>query len=129
MKRAALMKTALAIVAVLVLLYLISNGYKNYHKDGFAGSYTLTAYTVDWCPHCQTFQPELAKLRPVQTVGTQQVNIVSVDPEKEPSKKNPAVKGYPTIILTKPDGSTKEYSGARKAADIQSWLAQIVPSS
>ena len=123
------MTISLAIVAVLVLLYLISNGYRKQHTAGFAnGSYTLTAYTVDWCPHCQTFKTELSKLGPQLSIGSETVNVVSVDPEKEPAKKNPAVKGYPTIILTKPDGSTQEYGGPRTAADIQSFLSKIIPA-
>ena len=113
---------AVGILALIVLLVLRNRPC----ADGFQNAYTLTAYTVDWCPHCQTFKPELEKLGSSQTVNGKSVTVVSVNPEKEPAKKNPAVKGFPTVILSKPDGTSDEYSGQRTADAIISFLKSTV---
>lgn len=131
MKRQALYMTVAMILAIMVLLVLISRGtfggrIKQLATLGFAGSeYSLTAYTVEWCPHCQHFKPELAKLGSSQTVNGKTVSIISIDPEAEPSKKNPAVKGYPTVFFSGPSGE-KEYTGERTAEAITAFLKENV---
>jgi thiol-disulfide isomerase/thioredoxin len=125
----------LSVVAVFVVIALIIGGAllaKKYytdlykHQDGFSSDYILTAYTVEWCPHCTTFKPELDKLGATQKINGKTVKIVKVDPEKEPSKKNSEVKGFPTVILGKPDGTTQEYPGGRTADAIVSFLKSVV---
>lgn len=121
--------TVAAVIAIMVLIVLVTRGSfggRIRQLSGFAGSeYTLTAYTVDWCPHCQHFKPELARLGSTQTVNGKTVAIVSVDPEKEPSKKNAAVKGYPTVIFSGPSGDV-EYQGERTADAITAFLKENV---
>lgn len=123
MKRQAIFIFMAVILAIIIILYFIRNGSKQ--VSGFSNEYTLTAYTVGWCPHCTSFKPELAQLGASQNINGKSVAIVNVDPEKEPEKKSASVKGYPTVILATPAGE-QEYKGERTASAIISFLKSVV---
>ena len=112
----------ITIAAVLaVILLLLKFGYSN---EGFAsGTDSFTLYYADWCPHCQTIKPaftEWSKKGSMQINGkTVFLQMVEADRDAEKAKGKP-VKGYPTFLLEKADGSFKEFDGDRSPSGWES---------
>ncbi len=91
-------------------------------REDFSSDATFYMFGVDWCPHCVSTKPEFEKLGSTQTIGGKTIQIVYVDPEKNPeAAKGFAVDGYPTLIL-QTGGSQKKYSGPRTADGFLKFL-------
>jgi thiol-disulfide isomerase/thioredoxin len=111
-----------AVVTVLALLYIVATK----PAEGFAsGADTFTLYYADWCPHCKAVKPiysEWASAKTMQINGkTVFLDMVEVDTNPEKVKGKP-VKGYPTFLLEKADGTFVEFDGERTPAGWKSWL-------
>ena len=94
--------------------------------EGFqGGDASFTLYYADWCPHCKTVKPVFADW---SKAGSVQINGKSVTTkmveESQNTDKSVPVKGYPTFLLKKSDGSYVEFSGDRSPSGWESWLAQ-----
>ena len=114
-----------SIVIVLVLL-LVFRG--RLSSEGFAdGANTFTLYYADWCPHCKTVKPVFAdwSKKGSVTINGQQVKTTMVEESSNTDKSAP-VKGYPTMLLKKSDGSYVEFSGDRSPSGWESWLSQNI---
>lgn len=112
----------LLVVAVILFWFLRSR------TEGFdSGANTFTLYYADWCPHCKTVKPVFAdwsKNGSVQVKG--QTVFTTMVEEASIKDKSVPVKGYPTMLLKKADGSYVEFSGDRSPQGWESWLAQNV---
>ena len=118
------------VAAILLLLGVIYSQRIGVRIDGFAsgaGADTFTLYYADWCPHCQAVKPAYKNWssKGSTTVKGKTVFLEMVEADTNPEKlKGKPVKGYPTFLLEKADGSFKEFDGERTPAGWQQWLAQ-----
>ena len=118
---------------VLLLVYTMivvprPSNYGDLHRyEGFSSGATFYMFGVDWCPHCVSTKPEFEALGSTQTIGGKTVNIVMVNPEKEPEKATGfEISGYPTLILQKADGTKTPYSGPRTTPEFRRFLESSV---
>jgi thiol-disulfide isomerase/thioredoxin len=115
----------LAILVVFALSVLVSL-YGTQMREGFqSGANSFTMYYADWCPHCKAVKPafsDFASGGSIQVKG-QPVFLKMVEAEQNPEEaKGKPVRGYPTFLLEKADGSFKEFDGDRTAAGWKSFL-------
>jgi len=121
-----LIVSALALALLAVIRYLYPKNYQGNH-EGLAGSDSFTLYYADWCPHCKTVKPIFADWSKKGTIDVGGKTVfVSMVEASDPKSKNPNVKGFPTMLLEKGDGSVVEFSGDRTPAGWESWLKQNV---
>ncbi len=117
-----------AVALILLLLGVIYSQRLGVRIDGFAsGVDTFTLYYADWCPHCQAVKPAFKSwsAKGSTTVGGKTVFLNMVEADTNPEKlKGKPVKGYPTFLLEKADGSFKEFDGERTPSGWTEWLAQ-----
>ena len=109
-----------------IILALVLLGYWYFKSsEGFEGSDTFTLYYADWCPHCKTIKPvfsEWSSKKSIEVNG-KTVFLSMVEADAEPEKVSEAgVKGYPTFMLKKADGTSVEFNGERTASGWESWL-------
>lgn len=109
-----------------IILALVLLGYWYFKSsDGFENADTFTLYYADWCPHCKTIKPvfsEWSSKKSIEVNG-KTVFLSMVEADKEPEKVSEAgVKGYPTFMLKKADGTSVEFNGERTASGWESWL-------
>ena len=115
------------LVAALLLAYVYFR--KGHHSEGFADSDTFTLYYADWCPHCKTVKPIFSKWSSSGTVTVQNktVSVKMVEADTNPELVTQAgVKGFPTMILTKSDGTSVEYKGDRSVSAWEEWLSSNI---
>lgn len=127
---------ALYIGLVLIGLWISYRLYVSFavKREGFAGSsqeggnHKLVMYYADWCGHCQRTKPTFMKLGSKKTIGAKTVDIVMVNPEKNPElAEGKEIAGYPTIHLYDPKGALQEeYSGDRTEEDFVRFLSEHV---
>lgn len=114
---------AAAILALLLVLRWLRQTPMSY--EGYAGADSFTFYYADWCPHCKSVKPvfqEWSASKSV-TVGSKTVMLNMVEADQDPEAiKAKNVKGFPTFLLERADGSTKEFDGERTPAGWKSWL-------
>lgn len=109
-------------LVVLFLLKLLFGG----AREGFqAGADTFVMYYADWCPHCKPLKPifkEWSKDGSVQVNGkTVFLEMVEADADAEKVSKA-GVKGFPTFILHKANGSKMEFDGERTKDGWEAFL-------
>ena len=96
--------------------------------EGFeSGVVKVDYYTLDGCPHCVAFNPEWAKF---ETEAKSSKSPV-IHAKKYEARANreaveaAGVEGFPTVIITKPDGAAYTYEGSRKAKalmeEVKKW--------
>lgn len=102
------------VLVVLVVMYVTKN------RENFDGENVTVIYFfhVDWCGYCQKAKPEVDKFvkeleKNDNKVNGKKVKVVKVnaDENKELAQEY-NVRAYPTVIVTKPDGSNKEFEEA-----------------
>lgn len=109
-------------LALLVVIYFISNR----RREGFTSSPTgadmFTLYYVDWCPHCKSVKPmfeDFAKNGFV-TIAGKNVQVRAIECEKQSKEaEGKPIKGYPTFLLETAEGKTVEYQGDRSP---EGWM-------
>lgn len=112
----------LAVFVVGVVLYIY---YPRLRLDGFtSGGSTFTMYYASWCPHCKDVKPVFEQWATSQS-NSMSVNGKSVTlqlVEESKMDKSESVKGFPTFLLKKTDGTTAEFSGDRSPSGWAAWL-------
>ena len=120
--------TRILIVAAVLLAILFVIGLSK-RLEGFEGGSdapTFTMYYADWCPHCKDIKPvfkDYSKSGSVTVKG--KTVFVSMVEEKE-IKSDVKVKGFPTFVLRKADGTTVESDAERTPAGWTQWLGENV---
>ena len=120
------MKKMLYVAAgVLVILFALRWARSSFEGFSGSGTDTFTLYYADWCPHCKAVKPVFEKWSAEKTitVNSKTVFLEMVEADAQPdvvAKNN--VKGFPTLMLQRADGSTKEFSGERTPEGWKSWL-------
>ncbi len=111
-----------AVIAVSVVLAIVMQQ----PREGFAsGANSFVMYYADWCPHCQSVKPSFSKFASSGSVDIkgQPVFVKMVEAEKNPSEtQGKPVRGYPTFLLEKADGTFKEFDGERTPAGWTAFL-------
>ncbi len=113
--------------SALAVLLLLSFGVftKREGFQGAEGAPSFTMYYADWCPHCKAVKPdflEFSKKKSINIDGTTVfLDMVEADTDAEKMKGKP-VKGFPTFLFEKADGTTVEYDGERNT---KGWMEFI----
>ncbi len=101
-------------VALAATLYYMSRrgvqGFQNPSEP------TFTMYFAPWCGHCKSAKPEFDEFAKngYVMIGGKKCVVRSVDPEKQPAEaRGKPIRGFPTFLLEKPDGTIVEYKGKR----------------
>ena len=121
-------KKLLYTVVGIVVLVLVFLGLRRMFtsSEGFVSDgNTFTLYYAEWCPHCKAVKPlfkDWSSSGSV-TINGQTVSANMVEADTNPELVSAAgVKGFPTMILKKADGSTMEYKGDRTPSAWESWI-------
>jgi len=125
-------KYFLIIVAVAAILVILRMAYNSQQTQGFVGGSggavdTFSMYYADWCPHCQTIKPVFKDYSKSGStiVASKTVFLQMVEADTSPEKlKGKPVKGYPTFLLEKSDGTFVEFDGDRSPSGWNEWLAK-----
>ncbi len=116
------------VVLILVLMYLIWRG--SAHTEGFSsGGYEFSMVYAPWCGHCKSFLPTYENFMssgPIKVNG-QSVKLTKIDGDADKAAAEKfEVKGFPTFVLVSPDGSHKQYDGARDPAAFKQFIEKEV---
>ena len=112
------------VVFCLALMYMAVKGARD--TEGFAsGGYEFTMLHMPGCGHCVSAMPSVDAMineSPMKING-KSVVISKIDgvADSAASKKY-GVDGFPTFILSKPDGSFVKYGGERNSAGYKAFL-------
>ena len=101
----------IVICVLLVVLLVLVVYYVRQNREGFqsAPKCTVYAFVADWCPHCKNAKPAIENLKN-NSPNNVEVEVVneSDDNSRELMEKY-AVRGFPTIVLIKDDGTVVEF--------------------
>lgn len=115
----------LAVVALLGALYIIGGANSNIQGFQNPSEPQFVMYYAPWCGHCKKAMPEFDALaaKGGVDVNGKTCKVVKVNPEEEPAKAaGKPVKGFPTFLLEKPDGTIEEYRGERTTAGFLQFI-------
>ena len=108
----------IAVLAVVLLVLVVM--YVNKNRENFEGENVTVVYFfhVDWCGYCKKAKPEVDKFVQKLAENDNKVNGKSVKVVQVNADENKElaaeynVRAYPTVIVSKPDGSYKEFEEA-----------------
>jgi protein disulfide-isomerase A1 len=122
------MKKILCVAAFVVVLLVLLRWARGSFFEGFgsgSGTDSFTLYYADWCPHCKAVKPVFQSWSEQKSITVKSktvfLNMVEADTQPDVVAKN-NVKGFPTFMLQRADGSTKEFNGERTPEGWKSWL-------
>lgn len=79
------------------------------------GKQTVALFHAEWCGYCKKFMPHFESAMS-EINGNSKLNLVKVDHDKNDGlSEKYEVKGFPTIVLIKPDGSSEHVDCPRDA--------------
>mgnify|MGYP000209298767 CR=1 FL=1 len=82
-------------------------------------------YKADWCGHCKRALPKFKKLK--EELEEQYVPFTMVECTTNEERCNVAgIKGYPTFILEKEDGTKVEFTGALTTEGVKDFLQRNI---
>ena len=101
----------IVICVLLVVLLVLVVYYVRQNKEGFQSQpdRTVYAFVADWCLICKNAKPAIENLK---NNAPSNVNVEVVKEGEEASKslmEKYSVRGFPTIILIKEDGTVVEF--------------------
>ena len=118
------------ILGGIVLLLLLLKYYSRTSEGFQEGVDEFVLYYASWCGHCKNVKPIFqswgAEKGSVQIGGKTVFVRMVEEKEMENEKNKPTIKGYPTFILRKADGSTKEFNGDRSPEGWNAWLKENI---
>lgn len=89
---------------------------------------TVTNFNTSWCGHSRHLQPTWDKImKEFQTNNAITVVDMKCDAgsQEEAQCQADGIQGFPTIILTRPDGKAYQYQGDRSFEDIKDWILKL----
>ena len=90
--------------------------------EGLANKDTLHYFYKEGCPHCVSFTPEWEKF--TNNCGSSCKCNTQKTEEANLGENAKHVKGFPTVMLLKSDGSSKEFHGDRTASALSEFVEQ-----
>lgn len=108
-------------IAAALVYFLVVKG-----KEFFASEVVVTYYFLPQCPWCKKFAPEWAIFKELVAEGKKPVKTAEVDAEKEGDKVPKDIRGFPTVKITKPDGSEITYDGERTAKALMAAVEKLL---
>ena len=84
----------------------------------------LSYYYMNGCGHCDKFNPDWDEFKNNYS-GTPPITFEKVESANAPSDIN----GYPTLFLTKKDGSRTEFNADRSVSGLQKFISDNLPTS
>tara|TARA_B100000989_G_scaffold272040_1_gene229212 strand:+ start:328 stop:747 length:420 start_codon:yes stop_codon:yes gene_type:complete len=113
--------TSLLVIIVVVFLggFLLNwfMGGSLYEGNSNMGN-KLTYYYMEGCGHCNNFNPIWDEFTSGYS-GPPEVTFEKIESKNAPS----SVKGFPTVVLTKADGSTSEFNADRTVGELQNFIS------
>ena len=77
----------------------------------------LTYYYMEGCGHCNNFNPIWDDFTSNYS-GPPEITFEKIESANAPS----SITGYPTVMLTKSDGSTVEFNAGRTVGELQNFI-------
>jgi thiol-disulfide isomerase/thioredoxin len=115
----------LIVAAVLVAILFVISLSKRF--EGFeGGADTFTMYYANWCPHCKDIKPVFKKYSKSGSVTVKGKTVFVSMVEEKQIKSDVKVKGFPSFILQKADGTTIESDAERTPDGWTQWLGENV---
>lgn len=102
-----------------ILNRLIGGGIMHENLDNMEKP-NLTYYYMEQCGHCKRFTPAWDTFS--KKYSNSNLNCNKVEASKKDSTIK--IKGYPTVILSKPDGTKIEFNGERSENGLVSFLKE-----
>ena len=118
------------LVLILVVFKLYGTSILGFQNQGpvMGGKDTLLIVKANWCGHCKKAMPDFEQLvsaSPITKADGSSVTVRMLDSDTDKSEvKNLNVKGFPTILYQKADGTVTNYNGERSFNAIQAFLMQ-----
>lgn len=128
-KQLLLLLSLTVVSAVGVYMYMKKN--EGFDVVGHEEGAVLYFFYVDWCPHCTTAKPEVAKLEEDlannnNLMGNTPVNVKQVNCEEEVElAKKFNVKSYPTVVAVK-DNKKEELNNKVTFSNLKDFLSRLV---
>ena len=122
-------KNMLYLVISLFIILVIAGVFftRVYKKEGFSSGESFTLYYADWCPHCKSIKPIFAEWSKTGTVTVNKkvVKVSMVEADASPDVISAkGVKGFPTFMYEKGDGTSVEYNGERSPSAWEEFLSK-----
>ena len=95
----------------------------NYEGNANMGN-KLTYYYMNGCGHCNNFNPIWDEFTN-NYQGPPEITFEKIESSNAPSN----ITGFPTVVLTKADGSTSEFNAERTVGELQNFISNQQLSS
>ena len=113
---------ALVIGIAAFIYYMMMPMIEFFHREGLGNR--LVMYKVDWCPHCRKAKPAFEELMKYFQ-HREDIELQIVDCEEHQDRCDSAkIKGYPTFMLEKADGSNHQCRSALTRHGIEDFLSR-----
>lgn len=123
-------ETVVICILLVVLLVLVVY-YVRQNSEGFQSNEkcVVYAFVADWCPHCQRAKPALDNLK---NNAPNNVNVEVVNEKDSNARdlmKKYKVRGFPTILLIKADGTVVEFEQRVTNENLNNFVANNANSN
>jgi thiol-disulfide isomerase/thioredoxin len=90
--------------------------------EGFTSKPTLTYYYMNGCGHCDNFTPIWSEF---ESKNEKDITLSKVENAAIPTSVKSEIKGFPTVLLDKKDGSKSiEFNGERTIEGLNTFLGE-----
>lgn len=102
----------------LINLFMGGGVFHSYKEGNTNMGNKLTYYHMTGCKHCDKFSPIWDEFTSNYS-GPPDITFEKIESANAPSD----IKGYPTVILTKSDGSTSTFNAQRTVGELQNFIS------
>ena len=125
-KMANVSSETIVICVLLVILLILVIYYVKQNNEGFqnnnAEKCDVYVFVADWCPHCKNAKPAIAELKNNAPANVN-VNVVNESDSNSRELMNKyKVRGFPTILLVKEDGTVVEFVERVSAENLNNFV-------